>query len=237
MRIIRELRNLLALNSFRNMYGDSECIIVGNGPSVEVNDLKLIQNSGKVIFTFNRFYLAYEQLELEFFRPDFIMSIDPQMIKDFGQDIIDNRNDATVFFGMNNRNALEGEYISFYIKNRIPFLFQKTPFNRISTGDSSVIAAIQMAYFMGMKKIYLYGVDHNFKHDIKSNDGMVKGGSNHFIKDYRSGRKWHPPVSENIELAFKACDKYLRERDGYIVNCSRRTKLDNIERMNLNDCL
>lgn len=237
MRILRGLRDMYALNSFRGIHVDSECVIVGNGPSVDIDDLKLIQDSGKITFTFNRFYLAYEQLDLDFFRPDFIMSIDPQMIKDFGQEIIDNRNNATVLFGMNNDSRLKGDFFSFYIKNRVPFEFKRTPFQRISTGDSSVVAAIQLAFFMGMKKIYLYGIDHDFKHENMNDNGMVEGGSNHFIKDYRSDKKWFPPMSENIERAFGKCDDFLRSHNGYIVNCSRKTKLKIIERRILDDCL
>jgi hypothetical protein len=237
MSFLGVVKNIYALNSLRNRYSKVDCIIVGNGPSVEVNDLKLIQNSDKVIFTFNRFYLAYKQLEIDFFQPSFIMSIDPQMIRDFGQEIIYNKKNSTVLFGTNNKNTLKGNFITFNIKNRIPFKFQRNPFKRVSTGDSSVVAAIQLAFFMGIRNIYLYGIDHNFEHEEKNSNGMVSGGDNHFIKNYRDGKEWHPPVSLNIEKAFEKCDEFLRENNGYLINCSRKTKLKNIERRSIDDCL
>jgi len=227
----------ISLYSLKNKYIDKECIIVGNGPSVNLNDLKKIQKSGKIIFVFNRFYLAYKQLELDFFHPDFIISIDPQMINDFGQEIVDNKHDATVIFGSNRFKKIKGNFIQFTLKHRIPFKFISKPLYRISTGDSVVIATIQLAYYMGMKNIYLYGIDHNFNYENIYNDGMVDGDENHFIKNYRDGKKWHPPVSENIDQAFIECDKFLRDKRGFIINCSRKTKLENIERGSLDDCL
>lgn len=229
--------NIYNLNSFRNKYNGSECVIVGNGPSVHIEDLNKIQSSGKIIFTFNRFYLAYKQFELDSFDPNFIMSIDPQMIEDFGQEIINNKKSATVLFGVNKKISLNGNFITFNIKNRVPFEFQTNPFRRISTGDSSVIAAIQLAFFMGIKNIYLYGIDHNFEHEVINDNGMAEGGDNHFINNYRSGKKWHPPISENIEKAFEKCDDFLRANNGYLINCSRKSKLKNIERRSLDDCL
>ena len=37
----------------------------------------------------------------------------------------------------------------------------------IFTGDSIIVAAIQIAFYMGMKEIYLYGIDHNFNYSIE----------------------------------------------------------------------
>lgn len=229
--------NRLGWYLLANKYKRRECVIVGNGPSVTLEDLQKIQKSGKIIFVCNRFYLAYEQMNLNFFKPHFVVSIDPQIIQDFGQEIIDSKHKSKVLIGTDQELDLKGSFLSFPIINRLPFEFCSMPNKKISTGSSVVIAAIQLAYYMGMRKIYLYGIDHNFNYESKDDDGMVKGGENHFIHNYRNNKKWYPPLIEEIEQAFEKSDAFLRKYGGMLINCSRVTKLPNIERRNLNDCL
>ena len=57
---------------------------------------------------------------------------------------------------------------------------------------------IQLACFMGIREIYLIGVDFNFNIPVNMNkDGIVltsNGEINHFHPDYRKpGEKWHVP--------------------------------------------
>ena len=65
----------------------------------------------------------------------------------------------------------------------------------------------------------------------------LKKFANHFIKNYRDDKPWYPPVVENIEQAFKECDRFLREKGGFLINCSRKTKLEILEKRNFDDCI
>src|ERR1700677_2831169 len=57
--------------------------LIGNGPSVQTEDLERLR--GQVTFCCNRFYLAYPKTS---FRPTYTVSADPQMIDDFGAEIV-----------------------------------------------------------------------------------------------------------------------------------------------------
>ena len=235
--LLKNFFSSIKLNSLKNKYLNKECILIGNGLSVNPDDLQKLSHMNKVVFTFNRFYLAYEQYELNGFKSDYTVSIDPQMIKDFGQDIVDNSKGSKVLIGTDKKVNIKGNYIKFNIVNTKPFRFSIVPTDFISTGDSVVVAAIQLAYYMGMKKIYLYGIDHDFSYDELINGEQVRGGENHFIKNYRDDKPWYPPVVENIEQAFKECDRFLREKGGFLINYSRKTKLEVLEKRNFDDCL
>lgn len=229
--------NMIEWCLLKNKYQGKECVIIGNGPSVNMDDLKKIQKSGKILFVCNRFHLAYEQIDISDFDPHFIVSIDPQMIKDFGEEIIVYRRNAKVLIGSDKILDFKGSFLPFRIINRVPFQFATTPHKMISTGSSVVIAAIQLAYYMGMKTIYLYGIDHNFSYENQDENGMVEGEENHFIKNYRNHKKWYPPCVEEIEKAFSTSDDFLKSHGGTLINCSRMTKLPIIEKRNLDDCL
>ncbi len=227
----------ILLNKLNNKHLDAECILIGNGPSVNPDDLLKLSNTNKVVFTFNRFYLAYDQYSVNGFKSDYTVCIDPQMIKDFGQDIVNNSKESKVLVGTDKKVNIKGDCIKFNIINTKPFKFSTVPTDFISTGDSVVVATIQLAYYMGIKKMYLYGIDHDFTYDEKTNGAKVIGGENHFIKNYRDDKPWYPPVVENIEQAFKECDRFLRERDGFLINCSRKTKLEVLEKRSFDDCI
>ena len=103
---------------------------------------------------------------------------------------------------------------------------------------SVLIYSSQIARYMGIKKIYLYGVDHKVNFDKTSNKtSTVTGEGNHFIKNYRSGKKWYPPKTAQIEEGLKICDRYLRKENGYIKNCSRYSHLTGCMRITLESAI
>lgn len=237
MSYIKNIYSFLKFILLRNKHKRKEAFFIGNGPSVKIEDLKKIQDSGKIIFVFNRFYLSYEQFDLDFFKPDYIVSIDPDVINNFASEIISNNHGADVLLGIN-RKSFSGNYKKFFIKNNKPYKVSSfIPFQRVPTGDSVVVSSMNIAYYLGIKKMYLYGVDHNFTSDEKLSDGKVSGGNNHFLNDYRNGKSWHYPEVESIEYAFEETDKFLRDRNGFVINCSRFTKLEVIEKQKLEECL
>jgi hypothetical protein len=237
MRYIKIFFFFIKFILLKNKHKGKEAILIGNGPSVRIEDLLSISKSDKIIFVFNRFYLSYEQYDLDFFKPDYIVSIDPEVIKDFAPEIIKNNHGADVLLGTK-KTYPRGNYKKFFIKNKKPFkISEYLPFQRIPTGDSVVITAINIAYYMGIKKMYLYGIDHNFNSKEKLSDGKVVGGNNHFLNNYRDGKAWYFPKIESIENSFKESDKFLRAKNGFLINCSRFTKLEVIEKKNLEECL
>lgn len=222
------------IEQFCNIHKDKEALLIGNGKSVDVDNLGKIKS--KITFCFNRFHLAYKQTGTHF-RPDYVVSIDPQMVKDFGEEIVQ-QSEAKTLFGVEKRPQLEGDFNFFPIKTTSPFVFSENPTKYVSTGNSVVVATIQLAFYMGMKQIYLYGIDHDFGFDEILNDGeMVMGGDNHFIANYRSGQPWYPPNIKHIEDGFSGADKFLRSRGGFVINCTEGGKLDLLERTSLCDIL
>jgi hypothetical protein len=162
------------------------------------------------------------------------------MIKDFGKEISTSANafNQKSFFGMvhNPHQYLEDSKNVFWLRlnRRRPFLFSTNIQNSLGTGGASLIFASQIAYHMGIKEMYLYGIDHKFDYNVSITSTSLAsavGDGNHFIKNYRSGKKWVPPSVSLIENSFKSLDCFLRNNNGSILNCSRFTELPYIKKV------
>lgn len=218
------------LDRLKNIHDGRTGFLIGNGPSVRPDDLEKLKN--KITFCFNRFHLAYHRLS---FRPMYTVSADFGMIRDFGCQIV-KESEGTVFLAYKTRPDTPGDFIWIGTKYKAPpLVFSKKIYHHVALGDSSLVVAIQLGYFMGIKHFVLYGVDHDFKFEIVQNPSdnnycTARGDDNHFIKNYRSGKLWCPPKTETIEKSLQCADGFLRKRDGWIINATRGGKLDVLER-------
>jgi len=203
--------------------------LVGNGPSVRTKDLERLR--GAVTFCCNRFYLAYDKMK---FRPTYLGSTDKQMIRDFGAEMVA-KHPGTVYFVAEERPDIPGDFVWFPMKSRTPLVFSENVYDFVMPGGGTLITAIQIGYHMGITKFYLYGVDHsfNFKSDdtIEDHYARASGDGNHFIRDYRSGKRWSPPVLWQVEAAFLSCHVFLQARGGWIRNATRGGKLEVVDRV------
>jgi len=203
--------------------------MVGNGPSVRFADLDSLKS--EISFCFNRFYLAYGKTD---FRPTFYLSSDRQMIADFGVEMV-RVNDCPVFFSSSRVPRMKEQFLWFPNGNW-PLQFQTWPFDGVCAGGTSPVAAIQLAYFLGMRHIYLYGVDHTVR-NVQKVEGVTdvyrsyKGEGNHFLNNYYAGKCFLPPDMMMVEEAYAVCDEFLRAQGGWIKNATRNTYLPKIERV------
>jgi hypothetical protein len=216
------------LKEFENIHKNRKAIILGNGPSVKIEDLEKLALSGFIIFAANRIHLVYPKTS---FRPNYVVSSDDQVISEFGSEI--KNSNQNVFFSQTN-TLFKDKHILLHFRR--PFKFYPNPYKGLSSGGGSLFIAIQLAYFMGIRKMYLYGVDHHFKFTYDKT-GMTSGEGNHFIPNYRSNKKWIPPRTKLIESSFAICDEYLRREGGFLINSTKGGKLNNLERKGLNEIL
>ena len=203
--------------------------LLGNGPSVQVPDLDRLV--GQVVFGCNRLYLAYPNMR---FRPTYLCSTDEQMIRDFGQEMIDNHPGTTLFVAQT-PPPLKGNFVWFPMGSHTPLEFSTNVYDYVMPGGGTLITAIQIGFHMGIRHFYIYGMDHNFvyeeKEDEKDHYRRATGDDNHFIPNYRSGKSWAPPVLWQVEGALQSCHVFLQQFGGWIRNATRGGKLEVLERV------
>lgn len=218
------------LKKLENIHTGKIGVLVGNGPSVRLEELEQMSKNKNIIsFGANRFYLCYERTS---FRPNYVLSSDQQMIDDFGNEIVDNNPTSKTFFtSLFKPQHINHNFIWLKLIHGRPFKFSKNIKKSLMSGGGTLIAAIQLGHYMGIRKFYLYGVDHNFNYE-KNNDKQndAKGEGNHFIKNYRSGKAWQAPRTDLIEYSFIECNKVLEQQGGFLKNATNGGHLDVLER-------
>lgn len=219
--------------SFANCHEERVGVLIGNGPSVRLDDLENLR--GCVTFVCNRFYLAYSSTS---FRPSYLVSSDPQMIRDFGEEMVA-KAEAPVWFIDGERPAFAGNWLHIRLREARGVRLRRNVMSRVFPSGATLISALQIGYFMGIRRFALYGVDHSFAFqsiDRTSDDPRTAiGDGNHFIPGYRSGRSWCPPRSALIEKGFKECAKQLEAQGGFLVNATRGGMLDVLPRVQFDE--
>lgn len=215
--------------SLKDKHKGEIAFLIGNGPSVRIDDLEKLQNH--VTFGCNRLYLAYDRMK---FRPTYLCSSDPQMIGDFGAEMTA-KHPGTVLFVARERPGVDGDFAWFEMKSTTPIEFSENVYDFVMPGGGTLIAAIQLGYHMGITRFVLYGVDHQFLYKKNENAQSVwdsaKGDGNHFISGYRSGKPWAPPLAFQVEGAFLNCHVFLQSKGGWIKNATRGGKLEILDRI------
>lgn len=228
--LIRDLhwsREHASLRALRGRHRGERAFLIGNGPSVREADLERLR--GEVTFCFNRFHLAYERLE---FRPSYTMLLDDDMIADFGREIVRRSAGEVIVASHVHPGDLGGPYAWTRNLRSEPFRFSARADRRIHCGGSVVVGALQVAYFMGIRDVVLYGVDHQFSYRrVEGRPELAVGEGNHFIPGYRSGRPWRVPETRRIEAALDVCRIFFEAEGGRVRNATRGGRLETFDRV------
>jgi hypothetical protein len=212
------------LREWKDRHAGEVAWIIGNGPSVSTADLDRL--AGRLVICFNRFHLAHEATKL---RATYTFSGDAQMIEDFGQRIVD-ESGGIVFLAHPSAPDLVGDYIWLRQAQVFPPLFSKRPDQVVSPGGSTPYVAMQVAYYMGVRKFYFYGADFTFRFTgARPGADLFRratGEGNHFIANYRSGRPWCPPSLLDIGASFLTARLVMEQEGGFIRNVTRGGALE-----------
>ena len=226
--------------NLRNKHAGRRCFIIGNGPSLRIEDLDKL--NGEISFAANKIYLAFDKTN---WRPAYYAVTDDLVAKQNYLDI-GNLSGFTKFFpchaktlwGAPFNDAIYFRYI--YYQNRYPKppRFGLNPLRKIYAGRTVLYAFIQIALFMGIREIYLLGVDFSFIEPSKKNGRILisEGESNHFHPNYRKpGEKWVEPEVKQQKKAFEEAGKAVEKMGGRILNATRGGKLEVFPRVDFNE--
>jgi hypothetical protein len=239
--------SIAGLKKFHNKFDNETCIIIGNGPSLNLIDFELV--STLKTFAVNGIFYKTDELG---FVPSFYVVEDGAVMKDNKKLINDYEPEIASFFPSIYRSSLEAKSNRFFFTMDRRFYerrsynfevpqFSKNVCRKIYCNQSVTFINFQLAYYMGFKKIILVGMDHSYKipdSHIRNENKIVSNTDdpNHFHPDYFGvGKTWHDPQLQNVELSYRVFNEILTHQGVDIVNCTvggklevfRRSKLEN----------
>lgn len=248
--------NCLRLRNCRDLHEGQTAFIIGNGPSLTLEDLGRLK--GRLTFASNKIFLAYESTD---WRPVYYFVMD-RLVAENNKDVI-TKLAGSKFIAQSFADVLGASSEVMWLDERgrnesvVKALDGKAPaatpyFSRnvmagVDAGWTVLYTQLQVAFHMGVSNVVLLGVDFHFDLPTESVatsfDGYEKalkaaGERNHFHPRYREpGEIWAAPRLDCQLAVFRRANE-VYSRDGRsIVNASRRTKLAVFPRVTLESCL
>jgi hypothetical protein len=196
---------------FRNRYFGQDCFLLANGPSLNAVDLKRVNNFH--LIGLNKVHLLLERAKLDL---TFHVAINNLVIEQAWREFTLLNCPSFLSYQPASTCVRGDSNIRYCLTEQMPVpRFSRVYDEPIWEGWTVTYAALQLAYFMGFKNIFLVGLDHNFKVSGSPNEEQAMQGAdpNHFDPRYFAGSRWHLPDLEGSEMAYEVA-RFAFERSG-----------------------
>ncbi|MCH5315031.1 MAG: DUF115 domain-containing protein [Eubacterium sp.] len=218
------------IKNFKDKYKGKRCFIIGNGPSLTIEDLEKIQDE----FTFAS-HLIFKTFDKTSWRPTFYCVEDVKFLENNISIIEKLENDYKYgFFTGNFWKNLPNEFLSngknnFWFVDKCNWEVEPDFSNDISKffaeGFTVTYANIQLAVYMGFSEIYLIGVDHFYE------------AGNDYSKAIGTGTVYNAPQLDKTTISYSKARKVCDEKGIKIMNATRGGHLEVFERANLDSII
>lgn len=210
--------------SILEKFKHQECLIVGNGPSLNTTELDLIN---MLSIGMNKINLLFPRTS---WRPDLIVCVNGLVIRQ-NKDFFNSTRIPIIlpvkafYLGIKKRpNVI---FIKISDSMKFEANFQKS----FGFGSTVTFTCLQVAAALNVKSINIVGVDHSFKienskvkkeHDIEV---LKEDDVNHFDPNYFKGKMWGLPDLDGSEKAYLLARKKLEAKYIPIVDYTINGKL------------
>ena len=203
------------LLKFQNIHKGKDCFIIGNGPSLKKMDLSPLN----YFYTFglNKIHLLLEKTGLNV---SYHVAVNPLVIEQSTKEIERLNCPSFISYRAAHGKIKPLDHVHFILTQGpdVPYTFQSNLLRGIHEGYTVTFVAMQIAFFMGFKRVFLIGVDHNFIANGKENEKQYLTGEdpNHFDPTYFSNKEWHLPDLEASELSYHLA-RFFYSRENRII--------------------
>lgn len=220
-------KSIKKIRKLKNKYLGKRCFIIGNGPSLNRTDLSLLKS--EYTFGLNRIYLLFDKIG---FHTNFLVTVNDLVIQQSAPDI--EKVKALKFISWKGRKFIKADDDTIFIRSLARQEFSKDIENGLWEGTTVTYVAMQIAYYLGFRKVVLVGVDHRFKSGGSPHQEILSKGKdrNHFSTDYfGKGYKWHYPDLKTAEFAYKMAKEHFENDGREIVDATIGGKLRVFEKV------
>lgn len=249
------------IKKLKNTKLGETCIIIGNGPSVKMSDLDLIQESGMDSFGANR---ILDVLDKTKWRPTYLSIMDQSFITNENvrthtpEEYSKRLEECNVKYAfliyllkgvLNESEKNIYTYVNFaktYSTDLMPFSDDASVY--VSDLGNVISYSIQIAYYLGYRKIYLYGIDGTYpkyldvdgKFKIRENcNAHVEGvkGNSFDTKNsvaarsrYFASKEGGYADSRKDNTGYNMCRAFAEKNDIEIINLTHGGAIENFKR-------
>lgn len=235
--------NEIKMKQIKNSHKNQIAFIIGNGPSLKSNDLDILKEKGIYCFGTNRINLIFEKTK---WRPNCYLALDRLIYRDHDPTIPEMMKaqiDLYIFgeeayHGLSNHYKCHDNVLYFKRKTNSYYLpvneFSPDALKYVVDGFTVTYAAMQIAYYMGFKEIYLLGVDCNYSKRFLKNGNIINKEEENTYFDKRYDTKGsNSGYIDGMLEAYTTAKKFGDSNNFKIYNASRGGVLDVFERIDL----
>lgn len=220
------------IQRFRNIHAGERCFIIGNGPSLTPSDLDIIKD--EISFSCNKIYKIFDKTK---WRPFYYVVDHRDFVKDDSYNIINTAVAKAKFVAIEFEKKLAKPYLNtdvILMKEKTTLHDLRPEWNLkvdeyIGAGHTVTFLMVQLAIYMGFKKIYLIGNDCSYLSTIEN----ANAGNNHFYES--DNEKISSKDAYNLFYAFESIRKCAQDNGVEIYNATRGGALEIFERVNLEE--
>lgn len=219
------------IKKLRDKYKGKTCFILGNGPSLNKTNLGLLKN--KYTFGLNKIYLLFGKTE---FRPTFYVAINKFVIEQSKAEI--NRFKIPKFISFFSEELVNFDSNTMFLNDLKKQQFSKNIDYGIYQGSTVTFVALQIAYYLGFKKVFLIGVDHSFSTKGPAHKVVTSRGKdpNHFDSNYfGKGTQWQLPDLKASENSYRLAKMAFEDNGREIIDATIDGKLKVFKKVRYND--
>jgi len=225
-------KRLKKLEDLKNIHKGKRCFIIGNGPSLRMEDLDMLKKE----FTFgvNRIYLSFPKTS---WRPTYYVIQDSRMLDNYINEVSE-LNLPCKFLPIQYKDKYTDKKGTAFFYNYVLRLFNGTEplfsddiAKQTYEGGTVTFLCMQIAFYMGFEEIILIGNDFNYSIE-KTKDGIKNNNvKDYFVDGYISNTetRFYPRL-DLCEEGFKLARRKAEERGIKIYNATRGGKLEVFER-------
>ncbi len=218
----------------KNIYSGNRCFIIGNGPSLKIDDLEKISN--EITMGCNGIIELYEKVNWRptcfFFGDAIFIKKNVRTIRDIDT-IMSNCKLAFTNIISELYDEYNGKYNNLYFfYGKRGLQFSEKIEEVIYQGYTTLYEMLQVAIYMGIKKIYLLGVDFSFRKEVYENGKVVINDTINNHMELMDQVEQGIYYVNNILQAFQIAKMYADEHGIKIYNATRGGKLEVFERVN-----
>jgi hypothetical protein len=224
--------------------GHDTWLVVGNGPSLRLEDLEAFHRLGVPSIASNKINILFDKTD---WRPALYTIADPLLLYKLPAEHYANIDlillPHTHTFMARTRNKLQWRHLlnpegeKKYLENREAL----SPLNGIFVGGTITCPNLQLAMWVGAKTIYVIGCDHFYAHEssqVGAKKSAHQGASNHFDPNYRKpGEIVNEAPVAVMNRGYSVLREMAEQRGVKIINISRKTALEAFERDTVENAL
>lgn len=226
------------LEKYKDIHKGERCFIIGNGPSLKMEDLDKLYDNGEICFGVNKIYKAFPNTR---WRPTYHCLSDDDIMQMYDDDIDKESRQviyADTYHWSNFSRSDKVDYVHMigedYGKNMPGFSFDIT--QCVYNGCSVTYdLCLQIAVYMGFKKIYLLGTDCSTPNGVALDDS-------HFVSDYCNEKEKQMLANfdfdnnwAKIMRAYRKAELISNSHGFRIYNATRGGALEEFERVNFDN--